>query len=529
MMNLIKIIVFLVFCITSSLFSQPVVEWEDNFRDSSGNEYYIDMAFDSGGNIYAVGKSSTRNGDIFLVKYSQTGTKLWVRKYDNSGSTETPKRVFYDVSGYVYVVGITQSGTQKVLTLKYNSSGSLVWANTYSPGLPYSDFVSVCSAFMYAGRIYILSDIRDTYFQKCVLYKINSTGTFSSAVFGPASRNNTPNDITLDNIGNIYVTYYTDAIPSNSSYVSKYSNSLVLLWSRAINDTVNPVLFSRKIALNSLNQVIVSGSTPHDASHRNGRLFAGCFNASDGSLSWYKRFTPVDSLMPIINDMKIDKSNSIILGGYYVLGRTGNTKGMLAVYKHTGSLIRYNIIDSLDVVQSIAVDSISNIYAAGFTNRYNTVHKYNPSGILRWRAVTSQNPFMYKILFAKPDIFYTCGRDRFSPTYKFYFVKFKLNPGSSRPLGETGIAEPNSFRLEENYPNPFNPSTTIRFSVPFSSMTTLKVYDISGREVESLVASNLEAGEHEVDFNASHLASGVYFYRLTSGSFTDVKKMMLVK
>ncbi|MBE2216654.1 MAG: T9SS type A sorting domain-containing protein [Ignavibacteria bacterium] len=202
---------------------------------------------------------------------------------------------------------------------------------------------------------------------------------------------------------------------------------------------------------------------------------------------------------------------------------------MLAVYKHSGSLIRYNIIDSLDVVQSIAVDSISNIYAAGFTNRYNTVHKYNPSGILRWRAVTSQNPFMYKILFAKPDIFYTCGRDRFSPTYKFYFVKFKLNPGSSSPLGEKGIAESKSFRLDDNYPNPFNPSTTIKFALPVGGVTTLKVYDIAGKEVASLVETDLEAGYHEVNFNASELSSGVYFYRLTSGSFTDVKKMMLVK
>ncbi|HMQ79756.1 MAG TPA: T9SS type A sorting domain-containing protein [Ignavibacteria bacterium] len=88
---------------------------------------------------------------------------------------------------------------------------------------------------------------------------------------------------------------------------------------------------------------------------------------------------------------------------------------------------------------------------------------------------------------------------------------------------------PNAFNLEQNYPNPFNPVTNIKFAVAKTGLVTLKVYDISGREVAQLVNMELNAGTYNFDFNASHLSSGIYFYRLTSNNYTDTKKMVLVK
>jgi hypothetical protein len=88
---------------------------------------------------------------------------------------------------------------------------------------------------------------------------------------------------------------------------------------------------------------------------------------------------------------------------------------------------------------------------------------------------------------------------------------------------------PSVYSLSQNYPNPFNPSTTINFALPKSGNVTLTVYDILGREVKMLVNDNLQAGYHKVVFNASSLASGIYFYRIQAGSFMDVKKLMLLK
>ncbi|MFA6470272.1 MAG: T9SS type A sorting domain-containing protein [Bacteroidota bacterium] len=89
---------------------------------------------------------------------------------------------------------------------------------------------------------------------------------------------------------------------------------------------------------------------------------------------------------------------------------------------------------------------------------------------------------------------------------------------------------PFTFALSQNYPNPFNPSTALAFTLEKTGMTTLIVYDVIGREVETLVSEVLDAGVyHQRTFNASRLASGIYFARLHSGGNVQLKKMLLIK
>ncbi|MDI6766739.1 MAG: T9SS type A sorting domain-containing protein [Bacteroidota bacterium] len=93
---------------------------------------------------------------------------------------------------------------------------------------------------------------------------------------------------------------------------------------------------------------------------------------------------------------------------------------------------------------------------------------------------------------------------------------------------------PKEFSLEQSYPNPFNPTATIRFDLPDDAIVTLKVYDMLGREVFAVLdKEELEAGQHEFEFVAEGLASGVYIYRIVSESktktFVDLKKMLLLK
>ncbi|HQF42866.1 MAG TPA: T9SS type A sorting domain-containing protein [Ignavibacteriaceae bacterium] len=92
---------------------------------------------------------------------------------------------------------------------------------------------------------------------------------------------------------------------------------------------------------------------------------------------------------------------------------------------------------------------------------------------------------------------------------------------------ETGI--PEVYSLSQNYPNPFNPSTAIRFSIPEQTNVSLKIFNSIGQEVASLVNGELSAGNHEVNFNASKLSSGIYFYRIETPAFTSTKKMILIK
>ena len=87
----------------------------------------------------------------------------------------------------------------------------------------------------------------------------------------------------------------------------------------------------------------------------------------------------------------------------------------------------------------------------------------------------------------------------------------------------------NSFYLSQNYPNPFNPSTKIKYSIAHSSFVTLKVYDLLGRGIAIIVNEEKAAGNYEINFNANKLSSGVYFYRIQAGSFTDTKKLILLR
>ncbi len=105
----------------------------------------------------------------------------------------------------------------------------------------------------------------------------------------------------------------------------------------------------------------------------------------------------------------------------------------------------------------------------------------------------------------------------------------RINVDSLVGISSNGNGIPNIYRLEQNYPNPFNPSTKIAYELPKAGLVSMVVFDILGREVATLVNEVKPAGKYSVNFNASSLASGVYFYRITAGDFTESKKMLLIK
>jgi hypothetical protein len=117
--------------------------------------------------------------------------------------------------------------------------------------------------------------------------------------------------------------------------------------------------------------------------------------------------------------------------------------------------------------------------------------------------------------------------------------RFMANADVQRGLQRAGFttitsvkdesSAPKEFSLHQNYPNPFNPTTSLSFVIGHSSFVSLKVYDLLGREVATLVDEVKPAGAHTVSFDASQLSGGVYYYRLWAGSFTQTRKMVLAK
>jgi hypothetical protein len=110
--------------------------------------------------------------------------------------------------------------------------------------------------------------------------------------------------------------------------------------------------------------------------------------------------------------------------------------------------------------------------------------------------------------------------------YESYGLSHSHITGVGTHLEMNNVKE---YRLNQNYPNPFNPTTTITFSVGTYSYTSLRVYDVLGREVATIVSEKLPAGNYSRQWNAANMPSGIYFYRLQAGSFTQTKKLILLK
>ncbi|MBC8041854.1 MAG: T9SS type A sorting domain-containing protein [Rhizobacter sp.] len=201
-----------------------------------------------------------------------------------------------------------------------------------------------------------------------------------------------------------------------------------------------------------------------------------------------------------------------------------DTVGILNVYRindgsgqHSISPLKVWTIAAAGVADSVEYDI--SIDAAGTTSvsafKYLYV-AYRPNSSSPWTALSTYTSGTFLKAFAVQG-----------------FGQFAVASQSSRnPTLEvirTGSTIAKDFRLMQNYPNPFNPATTIQYSIPTAETVSLKVYDILGREVATLVNSRQIAGTYRVNFNAARFASGMYFYRVKAGDVVLTKKMMLIK
>ena len=156
----------------------------------------------------------------------------------------------------------------------------------------------------------------------------------------------------------------------------------------------------------------------------------------------------------------------------------------------------------------------------GFYIERETGESWNNLGFVEGHGTTTETQsytFIDKDL-ASGIYNYRIKQVDFDGSYKFYNLKEEIQ-----------IDVPDSYELLQNYPNPFNPTTKIKYSVPTDGIVNISVYNVLGSKVSEIVNSIQKAGNYEVAFDASELASGMYIYRMESGSFVSIKKMMILK
>jgi len=135
---------------------------------------------------------------------------------------------------------------------------------------------------------------------------------------------------------------------------------------------------------------------------------------------------------------------------------------------------------------------------------------------------TGNNPFT---LTAPGPGTYTVNAGFKNPNRRWDSVMVDI---SVTDIGENA-SKPVLYKLYDNYPNPFNPSTTLRYSLPEASLTSIKIYDAVGKEVAVVVNEMKTAGTYQIEFNAVGLSSGIYYYSIQAGTFSETKKMILMK
>lgn len=546
-MKTITIIFFSIF-ISNISESQFVEHW---IKTYNGPGNYIDeavsLAIDDMNNVYVAGSSYGMKSlyDFAVIKYNVLGQQQWVSRFNGSGNNnDIVSAMTLDHQGNIYVTGIsyTSAFTYDYATIKYNSDGVRQWATFYN-------------------------------------------GTGGGTDFAQA--------IGTDDFGNVYVTGYSygGSLTSYEYATIKYNSSGVQQWVMRYNGFGNGSDEARSIAIDGSQNVFVTGKTIGNGTVAD---FATLKYNASGVLQWAAIYNGPGNEIDIAHCVKVDVNNNVVVTGYS-RGTGGSYDYATVKYDSDGNQLwvsRFNgAINGNDIPTSMALDNTGSIYVTGVTNsgdpstaNYATV-KYNSSGANQWTAIYNGpgngiDSATCITIGGSGEVFVTGKSMGIGTSFDFATIQYNANGtekyisrfnsagnlndvanylrvdsfgntfitgiingnGSSEDFGTIKYGKmvgvntasnsiPEKFNLYQNYPNPFNPNTIINYELPVSSNVELKVYNVLGNEIATIVNEKQNAGSYNYQFSTVNyqLSSGIYYYTLKTENFTDTKKMILIK
>jgi hypothetical protein len=522
-------------------------EWISFFQ-GSGNvpETVEKVTFDNWGNIYLSGYGYETVGgqgqDFFTVKCNSSGSEVWQKVYNGpQNDTDRPFGIFVDENGNVYVTGTSRwnSNAYKIVTLKYSSGGNLLWICAFD-SLGQSDGEAHDVCVDNNGNVYVtgrISPLNNGYYDLGTI-KMDSNGyVLDYAYFGqPLGFSEDGTNIITDIDGNVYVGGHGNSSSfGQEAVIIKYNSSLDTLWTVHINGNDNSYNeFTIDIALDDINNVYALCRLQNDPGFTD---FSTLKINSSGQIIWRTDFDEAGG-QDIPEAMVVDVNGNIfVTGRVRMVGGGGYNDFIVIKYDNGGNQQWVSYYDGPEGFDDdpieLSLDQSGNIFVCGEINPNGgshfkfTVVKFNTDGSLDWSYIYDENVSSKAIgiwtdnsgnVYAAGDGEGTNGNQD--------LMAIKLSK-------TTGVKDEDikslQFKLSQNYPNPFNPATSIQYEISRKQFVILKVYDLLGREVTTLVDEEKPAGNYRVSFDGSDFSSGIYFYKLTAGRFSETKKLVLLK
>jgi hypothetical protein len=476
----------IIFCILISAHTNA--QWQPDVRLTNNPGY----SFTSYNNAWCIAAGGNNVHVVWVDQRDGNGGEIYYKRSTDEGTTwESDVRLTIDlaisfapsvaVSGQsVHVVWYDERDGNQEIYYKRSTDGGISWG--FDTRLTNENTSSLYPSLAVSGQIVhiVWYDLRN--FNEEVYYKRSSDG---GASWGADSRltNDPSSGCYLPSISlsgsNVHVSW-ENGDPVNPEIYYMNSTDGGTNWGPVTRLTNDPA--------DSYNAcVAVSGNSVHVVwwDMRDGNKEIYCKNSSNGGLSW-------GADIRLTNNPANSENPSVSV---------------------SGQSVHVSWFDTRD----------------GNTEIY---YKYSSDGGINWgsdirltnNSEGSGRPSV-SVSGSKVHVLWYDFRDGGDPE-----IYYKRNP-TGNPIGIINVNEeiPTAFSLFQNYPNPFNPVTNINFSIPKTGIVKLVVYDAIGKKVSELVNGNYNAGSYKVDFNASFLSSGVYFYKIEAEGFTEVKKMILVK
>jgi len=528
--------------------SQVTQEWVAIYN-GPGNSFDItnSLAVDSSGNVYVTGYSilSGTETNYITIKYNSSGLQVWAAIYTGVGNSyNASNSVTVDGSGNVYVTGTSDgNGTGRdYATIKYNEAGTEQWVAIYN-GVANSSDEARSIAIDGSGNIYVTGQsFSDSSEYDYATVKYNSAGEqlWIARFNGPGNSDDYAFSISVDRSNNVYVTGSSTTSGGFSDYATiKYNSTGVQQWISFYNGPGNLADESTSIKLDNSDNIYITGYSTDSGGVPNQDYTTIKYNSS-GIEQWVARYNGPGNSSDFANSIDVDSLGNVFITGESIGIGTGND---YCTIKYNSAGVqqwtrRYNGSEPAalnDYAHSLIVDNSGYVYVTGQSDlgvgsgsRNFVTLKYNSDGDSIWVARYTRygQDAAVSIRLDRYGNAFVTGRSPGNAT-ETDFVTIKY----SQPTGINQISTelPEQFSLLQNYPNPFNPSTNIQFEISKTAHAKLYVFDALGRIVANLVDKQLQPGIYEAQFNGSNLTSGVYFYKLETETFSETKKLLLLK